>query len=419
MTELMIESVGARGDGIASDDNGPVYVPYTVPGDRVRVRLGGKRGEGRAAELLEVLSPGPGRTKPVCRHFGRCGGCALQHLADEPYADWNREQVTTALHRRGFMHVDVRPVVRTPPGGRRRADVALLLRRDGRAVVGYHERASHHVIDVTECPVLDPALVALLEPLRALSAEVLRPGKRASAVATVTDAGVDLLLDPGRALDLAAREALAAFAEETDLARLSARDTDAGFIDPVARRRPAIHRFAGVAVEPPPGGFLQASPAAEAALSTVAVETMAGAARILDLFSGCGTFTFPLADKAAVHAVDGDKDLIAALQSAADKAMRNTVTTEVRDLFRRPYLADELNRFDAVLFDPPRAGAKTQAAQLAASAVPVVVGVSCNPATFARDARLLADGGYRLTDVTPIDQFLWSPHVELVGIFRR
>ena len=156
MTDLTIESIGARGDGLASGDGGPVYVPYTVPGDRVRVRLGGKRGEGRAADLLEVLSPGPGRTKPVCRHFSRCGGCALQHVADEPYADWNREQVTTALHRRGFIDVDVRPVVRTPPGSRRRADLALLLRRDGRAVVGYHERASHHIIDVTECPVLDP-----------------------------------------------------------------------------------------------------------------------------------------------------------------------------------------------------------------------------------------------------------------------
>ncbi len=419
MTDLTIESIGARGDGLASGAGGPVYVPYTVPGDRVRVRLGAKRGEGRSADLLEVLSPGPNRIAPVCRHFGTCGGCALQHLAEEPYQDWNREQVTTALGRRGFSDVEVRPVVPTPPGSRRRADLALLLRRDGRAVVGYHERASHHIVDIAECPVLDPALVAILAPLRALSVKVLKPGKRASAIATVTDAGVDLLLDLGRNLDLAAREALADFAETTDLARLSVRDSDAGFIDPVARRRPATHRFAGVAVEPPPGGFLQASPAAEAALSAVATEATAGAARILDLFSGCGTFTFPLADKAAVHAVDGDKDLIAALQSAADKAMRNTVTTEVRDLFRRPYLAEELNRFDAVLFDPPRAGAKAQAVQLAASAVPVVVGVSCNPATFARDARMLADGGYRLTDVTPIDQFLWSPHVELVGVFRR
>ena len=206
-------------------------------------RLVGKR--------LALVDDTPGVTRDRREGTGRIGDLSFQVIDTAGLEDVFDDSLEARMRRQTELAIED-------------ADVALLLRRDGRAVVGYHERASHHIIDVTECPVLDPALVALLEPLRALSAKVLRPGKRASAVATVTDAGVDLLLDPGRALDLAAREALAAFADETDLARLSARDTDAGFIDPVARRRPAIHRFAGVAVEPPPGGFLQASPAAEA-----------------------------------------------------------------------------------------------------------------------------------------------------------
>ncbi len=415
--ELTVETVGARGDGIAPGPAGPVYLPFTAPGDRVCARLGPKRGEGRAGEVTRLLQAGPDRVEPACPHFGTCGGCALQHLAPGFYRDWKRQLVAGALARRGLQEVAVETLIETPPGTRRRADFGLLRRRDGRVVIGYHERASNRLVDLAACPVLDPALVRLLDPLRDLLADLLRPGERGAALATATDGGVDLLLEIPLEPDLAARERLAEFADAADLARLTLRLED--FDDPVARRRPATVAFGKAAVESPPGGFLQASPPAEAALTAAALTALTGAARVADLFAGAGTFALPLAETAAVHAVDSDAGLIGALKVAAAAAELHRVTTEVRDLYRRPLQASELKAYDAVLFDPPRAGARDQAEQLAASSVPVVVGISCNPASFARDARLLVDGGYRLARVQPVDEFLWSPHVELIGVFQR
>jgi 23S rRNA (uracil1939-C5)-methyltransferase len=414
--ELTVERVGGRGDGLAELDGLPVFVPLTVPGDRVRVRIEGERAGGLAAEVLELVEPGPGRVEPPCALFGRCGGCSLQHLEDSRYARWQREQVETALRRAGFAEVPVDEVVRTPSGVRRRATFAAK-RTSGGVLLGYNERQSHWIVPVEQCLVLDPAITALLDPLRAVLASVLPDGQTMDLSITVLDGGLDLLLTGGAAPDLAAREAWAGFAGAVDLGRLSWRADERSPAEPLAHRRPVPARLGDVAVPVPPGAFLQASREGEEALAGLVTQALGAAASVVDLFAGCGTFSFPLARTARVLAVEGDAAAHAALCAGARQEPK--VEARLRDLFRDPLPAAELDRFEGIVFDPPRAGAAAQAAEIARCRVPVVAGVSCNPATFARDARILADGGYRLERVTPVDQFLWSPHIEVVGIFRR
>ncbi|SMH56761.1 class I SAM-dependent RNA methyltransferase [Azospirillum agricola] len=418
--DVTIAEVGARGDGIAAAEGLRLFVPLTVPGDRARVRVadpagqGTGKGEGVRAELLELLEAGPGRGDPACRHFGRCGGCTLQHMDDNAYAAWNVALVQGALARVGLGDTPLEPLSRTPPAARRRARFAAL-KRGKRVWFGFNERQSHRLADLEECPVLAPRLLALVGPLRALLADILPEGGECDVVTTDLEGGVDLLLVGPRSLGRDARERLVAFEPEA-VARIAWQADERGASEPVANRRPAAVRFAGVPIVPPPGAFLQASAEGEAALVEAVAGAVGDAARIADLFAGLGTFSFPLARKAAVHAVEGDAAAVAAVGRAV-QGLR--LTAERRDLFEQPLTAKELNRFDAVVFDPPRAGASAQAGALAASKVPLVVGVSCNPATFARDARILVDGGYRLARVHPVDQFLWSAHVELVGVFER
>ncbi|HSK41449.1 MAG TPA: TRAM domain-containing protein [Arenibaculum sp.] len=414
--ELTVERVGGRGDGLATLDGQPVFVPLTVPGDRVRVRIEGARAGGLAAQVLELIEPGPSRVDPVCPLFGRCGGCAVQHLDQASYTAWKRSQVTVALNRAGLGHVPVAAVVTTPPGRRRRATFAAK-RAGGRVVLGFNERFSHWIVDIERCPVLDPAVVTLLDPLRAVLETVLSDGPPVDVSVTILESGPDILVTGGAEPDLRAREAWAAFAADADVARLSWRRDGRAPAEPLAHRRPAVIRFADVPVPVPAAPFLQASPEGEAVLAGLAVEALEGAVRVLDLFAGVGTFTFPLAGHARVHAVEGDGAAFEALSSAAKRHAR--VTAARRDLFTDPVPAAELDRFDGILFDPPRAGAAAQAAEMARARVPVVVGVSCNPATFARDARTLVAGGYGLEAVVPVDQFHWSAHLELVGVFRR
>ena len=416
--ELAIEWIGARGDGVGYTAGRPVYVPLTITGDRLRVQLERPRGDGYAGRILEVLAEGPGRVPAPCPHFGECGGCALQHVEDLRYAAWKEQLVATALARRGFANPPLRPLLRVAAGTRRRANLAA--EHAGRAArLGFHARQSNRVVDVTGCLVLAPALSRLLPPLRAALAAILTDGERIEVTATATDGGVDLLLEGRPPLALAAREALATFAESADLARLTWRAHGLPS-DPIAMRRPPRIVFAGVAVDLPPGAFLQPTAAGEAALAAAVTQALAGCRRVADLYAGCGTFTFPLARGARVHAVEGDAEAIGALAGAARRAVpAPAVTTEQRDLANDPLTDKELGRFDGVVFDPPRAGAKAQAEQLARSRVPKVVAVSCDPATFARDARILVDGGYRLLEATPIDQFVWSPHVEIAAVFVR
>lgn len=412
--EGVVERIGGQGDGVLQHGGLKYYVPYTVPGDRVAARIGKARGDGFAATLHEVQTPGPGRVVPPCPHFHSCGGCALQQWADTPYLEWKRGQVRQALVKRGLESAEVEPTVTVPPNDRRRADL-VALRTARKVLIGLHERDGKRLVDMESCDVIDRRLVDVLPPLRDLLAQVLPVGTQADVVMTLTETGIDLAL--GRfAPTQAQRVRLVRFAEQHDLARVALLGGDGAL---VIRRVPVL-RFGGVPVELPPGGFVQASPSAEAGMTQVVVDGLAGTKKIVDLFSGLGTFSLPLVGRAQVHAVDGDAGLITALQAGANRAvLGGRISSEKRDLFRRPLSAKELGRFDAVLFDPPRVGAREQALEIAKSNVPVVAAVSCYPTSFARDARLLADGGYGLERVVPFDQFRWSPHVEVVAIFRR
>ena len=413
---LSIERLGAQGDGVATLQGAPVYVAGALPGEQIHARLRQALGDGWRADLASVERASADRVDPPCPHFGACGGCALQHLAPDAYRAWKREKVAAALHQRGFTAPPVAEIVATAPRRRRRVTLTAYVRR-GRAAIGFHRRRSHEPIDIETCDVLAPVLVDLIHAMRQALPGLLENGGAFTVQALQTDTGVDLLLDADRGPTLAEREAFAAFAEAQDLARLSWRAD--GELEPIAWRRPALVRFGAVDVAPPPGAFLQASQEGETAIVDAMRNAFDSMQNVADLFSGCGSLSFPLSDRARVHAVDAAPDLIDALITAAHRAECAQVTAERRDLFAHPLEPAELAAYDTVVFDPPRAGARAQAERLAASAVPLVIAVSCEPATFARDARILVDGGYELDAVTPVDQFLWSASVELVAIFRR
>jgi 23S rRNA (uracil1939-C5)-methyltransferase len=414
--ELTIEKLGAQGDGIADWRGEPVFLPFTVPGDRVRAQIGARRGSGREGRVVERMASGPLRATPACRHFGQCGGCALQHLATEDYQAVKLGALTAALRRVGIDPVVVEPL-RAVPSTRRRVRLGLVRPRDPHApaVVGFRERFRHALIDLSECHILEPALFALIDPLRRIVPKIIAPGATAEAMLTQSDSGIDLLIESGKLPTLPALETLAGLAADRDLARIVWRT---GRDDmPVVERRPVRAVFSGTSVPLPPGGFLQASAAAEALLVAEVVATIREQLPVLDLYSGLGTFTFALAKAGPVHAVEGDAAAGAALGQAA--ASMPHVTVERRDLDRNPLSMAELAPYAAAVFDPPRAGALNQAAALATSNIETVVAVSCNPATFARDATRLIAGGYRLERVVSIDQFVWTPHLELVAVFRR
>jgi 23S rRNA (uracil1939-C5)-methyltransferase len=412
--EVEIRGVGAQGDGVvANNDGGPLFVPLTLGGERVRAAFDGPRGE-----LIEVLAPSPERVAPPCPHFGDCGGCAVQHWDHAPYLAWKADQVRSALSRERIDTEILAPFA-SPPASRRR--LALHARKEGRggAVIGFKARRSWRLAEIGVCPITDPRLVAAFPALRLLAAPLLEHPKSAPTMhVTWTPTGLDVDISGverrSGGLSADARLRVASAAQAADMARVTL-----GGEVLYMQRRPAVKLGAAI-VSLPPGAFLQAVPQAEAAMAAFAMEAAAGARRIADLFCGVGTFTFRLAEIAPVHAADSAAPAIAALTSAAGAAPGlKTITAEARDLARRPVLASELNKTDVVVFDPPRAGAVEQTEQIAASRVDRVVGVSCNPVTFARDARVLIDAGFRLDRVLPIDQFLWSPHVELVGVFSR
>lgn len=420
--ELSVETLGAQGDGQVRLGENVVFLPQVLPGERVVALIGPGGGEGLRGEVLELLQASAERVEPPCPHFGPCGGCTLQHLSLDAYRRWKRSLLVEALQRRGFAEAEslVAPLVALPPGSRRRATLAV--RRNGnRVLLGFHGRGSHRLEDIRSCLVLDPRLFAALQPLRQALAAVLPEGKEQSLALTLTDGGLDLLLSLPAEPDLRGREALAALAEAADLARLSIA-VAGGTPQPLLERRPPRLSFGGVAVALPPGAFLQATPEGEAALvSAVLAAIPPESETVADLFSGVGTFAFPLAQRGhRVHAVEGEAAAITAFEQAARQAgLFGRVTAERRDLERRPVLAEELEGGHAALFDPPRAGAKAQSAELANSDLPLIVAVSCNSATFARDARTLTDGGYRLESAVPIDQFPWTGHLELVARFSR
>lgn len=402
---LTIDFVGAQGDGVADVDGTRVYVPGTLAGEQVEVEVDGDRGS-----LVRVLQPSPDRQTPPCRHFGGCGGCALQHMGDKAYGAWKTERALRALQHRGFEDLDIRPLWASPPASRRRARLTAINAQAG-VVLGFNQRGTNRVFGLEECPVLRPEIMALLPKLLALLQGMMPSGKRGQVHLTLSETGLDVVLDlPGK-LDLEKRERLAVFGEETEVARISWGEG----AELVLEQRPPSVTFAGYRVKLPPAAFLQASAEAEQAMLADVMDIVNDAMNVADLFSGLGTFSLPLMAKTRVDAFDGNAAAIAALAAAGG----DRLNAHVRDLFRRPLRPDELAHYGAVVIDPPRAGARAQIEQLAVSSVPVIAMVSCNPATFARDARTLVDGGYALEWVRPVDQFVWSAEVEMVAAFRR
>ena len=389
MTDPIVR-IAARGDGVSETGR---HVPFAVPGD----------------VLLDdgAVKPGPHHQTPPCRHFPECGGCQLQHVDDEAYKVYLVSRIETALAQHG-LRTEIHEPHLSPPNSRRRATLKAL-KASGRVLAGFNAEKSHQIVDMRECHILRPELLALVQPLRALLADLLLPKRSAEVQLTLVDQGVDVLLRNVEPEGLVAIEALTSFAVANHLARLSV-DRGTGpetFFEP----QPVTITLSAIRVQFPHGAFLQATQDGEVAL-TAAVQKCVGETKaIADLFAGLGTFALALR---ADYAAEASRDSMAALKRAAPG-----ITVEHRDLYRRPLNPSELNRFAAVVLDPPRAGAAEQVRELAASEFPRIAYVSCNPATFARDAQLLADGGYALNWVRPVGQFRWSTHVELAAEFLR
>jgi len=414
-----VAGLGGGGDGIVEQPDGKRwFVPLAAPGDEIE--FDPLKGQGRngpmRGRLNAIHEPGPNRVSPPCQHFGKCGGCALQHLSHDFMTGWKLEQVRTALSRRGLDDVSVTMGVEGAAGRRRR--VTLTSVRPGKAlpVLGFHERRGRNVIALKSCPVLEDDLQSVLQPLRELLAVVQPPSSEVRVSMNMTDGGVDLLLDGGLTDSLQAHEELAAFCDAHDLARLSVADGDAPRT--IASRRSPVLDWGRLKVTPAPGAFLQADRSAEAFMRRMVSDLTRDCERPVDLFCGVGTLTAALPLGAGTLAVDSDAVAVERLKRGLDAA-RLDARTEMRNLFRRPLQDRELENFDLAVLDPPAAGAKEQCQALAASPVPKLVYVSCAPATFARDARILVDAGYRLTDVQVIDQFYWSSEVELLSVLER
>jgi 23S rRNA (uracil1939-C5)-methyltransferase len=425
--DVIIDHVGARGDGVASTEFGPLYslrqrpvfVPLSLPGERITAQLTTDTSEGVSSQLTEIIEPSADRVDPPCRHFGACGGCGLQHWASEPYQQWKRERVIAAIRRAGLEAGQIDDIVTASPGTRRRADFVMRRLQSG-TVLGFHERGNNRIVDIEECLILEPVLMKVAAGLRVVATELLLPGETARAAVNLLDSGPDLLLTLPREPGRPALEALSGMAENMDLCRISMVSTADAMVVPILERRTPTIRFAGIDVRPPPGTFLQATQQGMEAIVGAVVAGVGKPTRTVELYAGCGSFSFPLHQLGPLHAIDGAAASTAAMTAAVNRAsLQGTLTVETRDLADLPLEPRELEPYDVLVFDPPRAGARGQVERIAAGGPPRVVAVSCNPATFARDAHTLADAGYKIDRIVPIDQFLWSPHVELVAHFRR
>ncbi|MEC3860678.1 class I SAM-dependent RNA methyltransferase [Mesobacterium sp. TK19101] len=404
MTTYRIDRLGHQGDGIAQ---GPIYAPGCLPGEEVTGTL-----DGQVLRDIRIITPSDDRVKPPCPHAKSCGGCQLQHASDDFVAAWKRQVVETALRAQGIDATVTGPLT-SPARSRRRAAISARRTKKG-ALAGFHMKGSDVVVSVPNCQLVHPNLAAALPMVEALAILGASRKGELSVLVTLSEAGLDVDVSGGKPLESALQSQLAELAREYDLARV-------GWDGETAlTRRPAIRHFGPVAITPPSRAFLQATAEGEAALRDAVMDLTEGAKHVVDLFAGCGTFALPLSTRARVHAVEGDAAMVRALDQAwrMGDGLRH-VTHAARDLYRNPLLPDELNRFDAAVIDPPRAGADSQIAALADSKVPVIAYVSCNPVTFARDAACLIRAGFDIGTVTVVDQFRWSTHVELIAGFSR
>ena len=408
---LAIGRLGHRGDGIADGPDGPIYVPGALPGETVEVEAWPGHPDRR--QLINVETRSAERAAPICPHFGVCGGCAVQHWQSAPYRAWKRDLVVAALRQAG-LNPPVAELVDAHGQGRRRA--VFHARRGAHDVLdlGFSAARAHRVISIDRCPVLAESLDGALKAAWSIAETFGASEQPLDIAVTATDAGLDIDVRGSGPLQPALMTALARVAAAHDLARLTRHG------ELIAQARAPTLRIGPAIVRLPPGAFLQATEEGEAVLSRLVLSACAGANHVADLFCGVGPFALRLAERARVFAADDDEAAVAALTRAAASATGlKPVEAEARDLLRRPLVAAELKRFDAVVFDPPRQGAQAQARELAASGMPRVVAVSCNRGTFARDMRLLVDGGYRLGEVTPVDQFRYSEHVEIVTVLEK
>lgn len=409
---LEIAAMGARGDSTTEGEAGPIYTPYALPGEQVRARVTGGR-----AEIIEILRASPERQAPACRHFGRCGGCQLQHWADAPYLAWKRQQVVEALAKRGLGGAQVEPTIAAWGAGRRRAALHAA-RQNNQVRIGFIERGGARLTPITQCPVLAPPLEATVLKLGALAELALPQRGEITMQCLLTDAGIDVSIKGAGRVDLLNRaqlEKLIAEANALNLARLSFDG------DPIIERAKPTLRMGKAVVSPPPGAFLQPTALGEETLARLALDALQGAKRVVDLFSGIGTFALRIAQHAEVLAAEGDQAMLNALKKAADGAGGGLKEVSIlrRDLLRTPLSSLEMKKFDAAIIDPPRSGARQQAEQIARAPIRKLAYVSCDPSSFARDVKVLIEHGFTLTKLTPVDQFRWSPHVELVGAFER
>lgn len=403
---VTIDRLGHQGDGIAE---GPLFAPRTLPGEVVSGVP-----DGNTLTEIRVETPSAHRVQPPCRHYKACGGCQLQHADDGFVADWKLDIVRHALGAQG-LETELRPIHTSPPHSRRRATLAVRRTKKG-AMAGFHGRASGVITEIPDCHLLHPDLIAAIPTAEALALTGASRKAPLAVTLTVSEIGLDVLVRNGKPLDSQLRIDLAGLVDRFKMARLVWED------ELIAMEQPPIQSFGPAHVCPPAGAFLQATEDGEDALLAGVREIVGDAGKIIDLFAGCGTFSLPLATSAEIHAVEGEDEMIHALDAGWRKASgTKKVTSEVRDLFRRPVLPDELNpfgaAFDAAVIDPPRAGAEAQIAELAKAKTPVIAYVSCNPVTFARDAKALVSAGYTLNWVQTVDQFRWSAHTELVASF--
>ncbi|NIZ11839.1 class I SAM-dependent RNA methyltransferase [Phaeobacter sp. HF9A] len=403
-TTATIDRLGHQGDGIAP---GPLYAPRTLPGEVISGIA-----EGQSLSDIRIETPSGDRVQAPCRHYKSCGGCQLQHASDDFVAEWKSDVVRNALASRG-LETEFRPILTSPARSRRRATLSVKRTKKG-AMAGFHGRASDIITAISDCHLLAPELMAAIPVAEDLA--MIGASRKAPLAVTVTTSnmGLDVLVKNGKPLDGPLRIELAQATERHKLSRLTWDD------EPIGMEQPPMQSFGPAQVCPPPGAFLQATPEGEAALVAAVQEIVGDARRVADLFAGCGTFSLPLAQRAEVHAVEGERAMMQALEQGWRKAKGlRKVTTETRDLFRNPLLPEDLNpfgaAFEAVVIDPPRAGAEAQVAELAKARVPVIAYVSCNPVSFARDAETLVAAGYRLNWVQVVDQFRWSTHTELAA----
>ena len=405
--ELTIDRLGRQGDGLAQIEGKTIRAARTLPTEVVRGVITDSR-----MDAPRIVTPSAQRVSAPCRHYKACGGCAVQHASDSFVAEWKAGQVRRALAAQG-LEAPIRHCHTSPPRGRRRATLTGRRVKSG-ALLGFHGRGSSTLVDLIDCHILHPAIAQALPLLRTLVSTVASRKLPLSLSVTTTESGLDLVITGGKPLDPGLLDKLMPLTRDGVIARLTWGD------EPVFQVNPPRLSFGSATIVPPPGAFLQATELGEAALVGAVREALNGCKALADLFAGCGTFTLPLAEAASVHAVEGEDAMLSALNLGWRGATGlKPVTTETRDLFRRPLLADELAKFDGLVIDPPRAGAEAQCRILATGGPRRIAAVSCDPATFARDAAILVAGGYRIDWIDVVDQFRWSGHVELVAALSR